>query len=146
MRLLIVFGIALALAGCDKSEEDARRALTAAQAVQNEGRMFVALEAFEAIGKKYPQTTAATDAMNAARPLRQQFVAARNACDSYALDVGEPPNEVGDLYRNPPGVKGWRGPYAAPGQLGQFGQWAAATRCDLFKERWPADNQPSANL
>lgn len=94
MRAIVVLAIFVALAGCDHSEQDARRALTVAQGAQNEGRVFVALESFESLGKKWPQTAAATDAMNAARPLRQQLTAAKAACDAYGLDTAAVPKDL----------------------------------------------------
>lgn len=127
MRLVILIAL-LTLSGCSSPETEGRKLLTEAQRLQMQFKTVEALDLFETVGEKFPQTTAATDALRLAKPLSDQREIALVACASYFLDTGADPRSEDDLVRDR-GVANWKGPYARAGQMGAFAKWAVDRKC-----------------
>jgi hypothetical protein len=127
MRRFLVIGLLL-IAGCTSSEEEARKLLTKGQQLQMQYKSVEALEQFEDIAQRFPQTAAATDALRLAKPLSDQKELALVACASFFLDTGQDPTSEDDLTTNR-GAFGWKGPYARTSQMGEFAKWAVQRKC-----------------
>lgn len=131
MKAWVSFAIALVILGCGHRDEAARELLTTAQQQRSAGDVAGALSNFKRVAEEYPGTTAATDALEFARPLSVQLDAAVAACGQFFLDVGADPRDVEDLEREPPGLAPgtWTGPYASRRAMGAFGEIVVRGGC-----------------
>ena len=133
---------------CSSVDAEADKALVAAKQMIGQGKLVAALPALEELAKKYPGTLAGREAASLAIPLAAQRSEAENACAAYGMDMGEPLGEIANLFERPASSNAphWRGPYTTRARVGQFGEWAGATSCGSFPDRWPADNRPGDGL
>lgn len=128
MRLLLLVGLLL-LGGCANDERAARGELTKGQQLVARDKYVEAIEVFEGIAKRYPDTAAATESMRELKPLKAERFEVIQACVRFTRETGQNLVRRKDLMIKPSLIDGWRGPYVTAPQDHHFGEWIADVGC-----------------